>query len=44
MSTLSSAGFAAGLLGTLFVYLKLTGTIAWSWWWVTAPFWALVIL
>lgn len=24
----------------MFVYLKLTGTINWSWWWVTAPFWA----
>lgn len=28
-----------GLLGLLFVALKLTGVIAWSWWWVTAPFW-----
>jgi hypothetical protein len=27
------------LLGFLFVTLKLTGTIAWSWWWVLAPFW-----
>lgn len=29
-----------GLLGVLFVGLKLTGFIDWSWWWVTAPFWA----
>ena len=28
-----------GLLGVAFVVLKLTGVIAWSWWWVTAPFW-----
>lgn len=31
-----------GLLGCLFllfVYLKLTGHIAWSWWWVTCPLW-----
>ena len=28
-----------GLLGVLFVALKLTGQITWSWWWVTAPFW-----
>ena len=24
----------------LFLGLKLTGNIAWSWWWVTAPLWA----
>lgn len=29
----------AGLLGVAFVVLKLTGFIAWSWLWVTAPFW-----
>lgn len=28
-----------GILGVLFVALKLTGYIHWSWWWVTAPFW-----
>lgn len=28
-----------GLLGIAFIVLKLTGVIAWSWWWVTAPFW-----
>ena len=28
-----------GLLGVVFVTLKLTGVIPWSWWWVTAPFW-----
>lgn len=29
-----------GLLGVVFVTLKLLGVINWSWWWVTAPFWA----
>jgi hypothetical protein len=28
-----------GLLGVLFVALKLTGVIDWSWWLVTLPFW-----
>jgi len=28
-----------GLLGVLFVGLKLGHVIDWSWWWVTAPFW-----
>lgn len=28
-----------GLLGIVFVTLKLTGFITWSWWWVTLPFW-----
>ena len=32
-----------GLFGAtflLFLALKLTGHIGWSWWWVTAPLWA----
>ena len=40
----SSAGdtgiSATSLLGVVFVTLKLMGYINWSWWWVTAPFWA----
>lgn len=28
-----------GLLGVVFITLKITGYIDWSWWWVTAPFW-----
>ena len=28
-----------GLLTILFVALKLTGVIDWSWWWVLAPLW-----
>ncbi|MBL4596916.1 MAG: hypothetical protein JKX99_10110 [Robiginitomaculum sp.] len=38
--TTSSTGVSGlGLLGILFVGLKLTGYIDWSWWWVTLPFW-----
>ena len=33
-----------GMLGILFVGLKLTGYIDWSWWWVTAPFWGGIAL
>lgn len=33
-----------GLLGVAFVVLKLIGVIAWSWWWVLAPFWAIPVL
>jgi hypothetical protein len=28
-----------GIMGLIFITLKLTGYITWSWWWVTAPFW-----
>ena len=28
-----------GLLFLIFLTLKLTKVIAWSWWWVTAPLW-----
>jgi hypothetical protein len=31
-------GFA-GLLTILFIALKLTNTITWSWWWVLSPLW-----
>lgn len=27
------------LLALLFIALKLTGYIKWSWWWVTLPIW-----
>lgn len=27
------------LLTVLFVALKLTGVISWSWWWVVSPLW-----
>ena len=28
------------VLFIVFLVLKLTGYISWSWWWVTAPLWA----
>lgn len=28
-----------GLLTVLFIGLKLTGYISWSWWWVLGPLW-----
>lgn len=31
---------AAFILFIVFLVLKLTGVIGWSWWWVTAPLWA----
>ena len=46
----SSGGIGfAGLLTIVFITLKLTGVIAWSWLWVLSPIWisfalALVIL
>ncbi|PHS22092.1 MAG: hypothetical protein COA84_12995 [Robiginitomaculum sp.] len=27
------------MLTVLFIYLKLTGVILWSWWWVLSPLW-----
>jgi hypothetical protein len=38
-STSSGGVSAIGLLGILFIGLKLCNVIDWSWWWVTAPFW-----
>lgn len=35
-SSSAGAGFA-GLLTILFIGLKLTGYIDWSWWWVWSP-------
>ncbi|QNJ59399.1 hypothetical protein PP997_gp39 [Gordonia phage BigChungus] len=36
--TSSGIGFG-GALFLVFLVLKLTGVIDWSWWWVTAPLW-----
>lgn len=33
-----------GLLALLFIALKLTGVIAWSWWWVLAPLWVPLVV
>jgi hypothetical protein len=37
-SSSSGIGFP-GLLTVLFIGLKLTGNITWSWWWVLSPLW-----
>lgn len=29
-----------GILSLIFITLKLTNTIDWSWWWVLSPLWA----
>ncbi len=29
-----------GALGVALSALKIVGLVHWSWWWVTAPFWA----
>ncbi len=39
-STSSSSGIGfVGLLTILFIGLKLTHYIDWSWWWVLSPLW-----
>ena len=39
-SSSSSSGIGVlGMLGILFVGLKLTGYISWPWWLITLPFW-----
>lgn len=36
----TSNGLGLGtVLFIVFLILKLTGTIDWSWWWVTSPLW-----
>ncbi len=41
----SSGGIGfAGLLTILFIGLKLTGYITWSWWWVLAPTWIPILI
>jgi hypothetical protein len=44
-SNSSSGGIGfAGLLTILFIGLKLTGYIGWSWWWVLSPLWISTIV
>lgn len=44
-SSSSSGGIGfTGLLTVLFVGLKLTNVIAWSWWWVLSPLWIPLLL
>ena len=33
-----------GVLGVIFIVLKLVGVIDWSWWWVLSPFWISAVL
>lgn len=41
----SGGGFGIGtLLTIIFVILKLTHVIDWSWWWVLSPLWISIIL
>jgi hypothetical protein len=41
----SSSGLSlAGVLFIVFLILKLTGNIDWSWWWVTSPLWIPIAL
>lgn len=42
MSESSNSSSGVGFFGVLFIVflvLKLTGNIVWSWWWVTSPLW-----
>jgi hypothetical protein len=44
-SSSSSGGIGfTGLLTILFIGLKLTGHITWSWWWVLSPIWISVLI
>jgi hypothetical protein len=39
-TTTSSGGIGfVGLLTIVFIVLKLTNYITWSWWWVLSPIW-----
>lgn len=47
MASKNSSSSGIGLTGVLFVVflvLKLTGNISWSWWWVTSPLWIPIAL
>lgn len=48
MSSSSSGGGGGigfvGLLTIVFITLKLTSYIAWSWWWVLSPIWISIVV
>lgn len=44
MSSLSVGIGSTGLLAVLFIALKLTGYITWSWVWVLSPLWIVVVV
>ncbi|NLO28294.1 MAG: hypothetical protein GX113_08990 [Actinobacteria bacterium] len=39
----SNSGTLVFLLFAVFLVLKLTGVVDWSWWWVTSPLWLAVL-
>lgn len=44
-SSSSSSGIGlCGLLTIVFITLKLTGHVDWSWWWVLSPLWIPIVL
>lgn len=42
-NTNSGIGFF-GMLTILFIGLKITGYINWSWWWVLSPIWISILV
>lgn len=42
-SNSNGIGFT-GVLTILFIALKLTGYITWSWWWVLSPIWITLLV
>lgn len=43
--SITSSGFSFEfVLFVVFLVLKLTGTIDWSWWWVTSPLWISAVI
>ena len=43
----SNSGGGVGFTGLLFItflVLKLCDVITWSWWWITAPIWGVIVL
>ena len=46
MSSSSSSGGIGfvGLLQVLFIGLKLTNYVTWSWWWIMSPVWICTII
>lgn len=45
MSVQTNGGIGfGGLLTIVFITLKLTGVITWSWWWVLCPVWIPLVI
>jgi len=43
MSNAESTGGFSTILVLIFITLKLTGYIQWSWWWVLSPIWISIL-